>query len=175
MNKLQQWHERRFQAMTKGDPSYCYGYICIDRVADPAECPTYVNITGTPFRVAFVLRRGLDEFEDGAIYYCYGYQCGPYQQRTPGKYLRKLKDGLADPTMTHMEDPYAVRVGDYLLDNYKCSRVVAIKDEASTDTRFAYVREYGTAPDGATIWDVRQQPRHIWTGIDPTTTPLLLT
>lgn len=166
MNKLQQWREARFHALTDNDPTYYQGCVCIARVADPAECPRYVNITGTPFRLAFILRRGLDAFHDGCLYYCYGYQCGPYRQRTPGKYLRKKKPGMHDPTMTHMDDPYVVKVGDYLRDSYKYSRVVAIMDKVFPDTRFAYVKECDELPDDAVLWDVQEQQARTWADTD---------
>lgn len=77
-----------------------------------------------------------------------------------GKYLRKIEgDKPRDPTMTHMVDPYIVRVGDWLQDSWGCCRVIAI-DEARFDNpniRFAHLTEEGIPGGGAVIHDLREE------------------
>lgn len=56
----------------------------------------------------------------------------------PGRYLRKKREGMRDPTMTHVDDPYAFQVGDYVRDDEGWFVIVEIKEKGA-DTRFAYL------------------------------------
>lgn len=78
-----------------------------------------------------------------------------------GKYLRKRVPGKSmDPTMTYMDDPHVVKVGDFIRDAYGYDRVVTI-DEAkfdNPDIRFAHLIEIPdseSVPEIATVHDVR--------------------
>lgn len=73
-----------------------------------------------------------------------------------GKYLRKLTHKPCDPTMTYMEDPHIVKVGDWLRDSYGCCRVLSI-DEYRADIRFAHLTEPTIPPGGATVHDLREE------------------
>jgi hypothetical protein len=73
-----------------------------------------------------------------------------------GKYLRRLTHKPCDPTMTYMEDPYIVKVGDWLQDNEGYHRVLSI-DEYRSDIRFAHLTGHTAPPNGAVIHDLRDE------------------
>lgn len=151
MNKLDRFREARFQLLTRGDPCYLRGYPCVKRTANPSEVGPVVYISGRPYRIATILRRGLDEFQDGGVFYCYGYPVGPYRDRTPGCYLRKRRDGLHDPATIHVDDPHAFAVGHYIQRGGEADRIVGIRETPSKDTRFAYLRVVRDIPEGAVV------------------------
>ena len=168
MNKdktpLDTYRERRFNATVGNDPCYYQGdwdMPCVARVVDPAEhlVGSRVSITGTPYRIIAVIQRGVDEFGDGALWYCYGVQDGEARPRATGKYLRKKRHGPQDPTMTHVDDPYAFQVGDYMRDGGGWDRIVAIEDEVFPDTRFARLRPCENPPADARVWDIISFPQ----------------
>lgn len=67
----------------------------------------------------------------------------------PGRYLRKKKEGMRDPTMTHVDDPYLFRVGDYVRDDEGWSVIAAIREApfGNPDTRFIYLGPFGGTAD----------------------------
>jgi hypothetical protein len=79
----------------------------------------------------------------------------------PGKYLRKRIPGRPqDPTMTHVDDPFVFRPGDFIRDRYGYSLIAAIDDAAldNPDIRFAYLVDVSPSeplPSDAVIHDVR--------------------
>lgn len=73
-----------------------------------------------------------------------------------GKYLRK-KGQSTDPTMTHVADPHAFKVGDYIRDSWGWTRIAKI-DEAqfgNPDIRFAHLEDVPEPGTDGAAHDVR--------------------
>ena len=84
-----------------------------------------------------------------------------------GKYLRKRIPGQPqDPTMTHVNDPWAFKVGDVIRDAYGFDIIVAIDDNVFNvpDIRFAHTIEVDSFPSDAVVHDVRanDEETHRW-------------
>jgi hypothetical protein len=61
-----------------------------------------------------------------------------------GKYLRKRVPGQPqDPTMTHVDDPWAFKVGDVIQGHYGWDLILALDDNmlGNPDIRFAHLQE----------------------------------
>lgn len=79
-----------------------------------------------------------------------------------GKYLRKRRPGLQDPTMTHVDDPQAFKVGDYIRDEWGYDLIVSIDDNMfdNPDIRFVHLIEWNNPiSGGAAVHDVRENDR----------------
>lgn len=74
-----------------------------------------------------------------------------------GRYLRKKREGMRDPTMTHVDDPCVFQVGDYVRDHEGWNRITAIRDNVfdNPDIRFADLEWCLEPPNGARIHDFR--------------------
>lgn len=70
-----------------------------------------------------------------------------------GRYIRQKRDGLRDPTMTHVEDPSVFHVGDCVR-SYEGWQIITAIDESpfgNPDTRFVHLEPFGDATDDAML------------------------
>lgn len=55
-----------------------------------------------------------------------------------GRYIRQKRDGMRDPTMTHVEDPSMFHQGDYVMDN-EGMYIISSIDEIRDGLRFIHL------------------------------------
>jgi hypothetical protein len=88
-----------------------------------------------------------------------------------GKYLRRrIPNAPQDPTMTHVDDPWAFRAGEYILGHYGCYLITAI-DDYSPDIRFAHIVKMSEPPTSGIVHDVRENEieTFVWGACPPIT------
>lgn len=71
-----------------------------------------------------------------------------------GRYIRQKRNGMRDPTMTHVEDIGVFQVGHYILDHHDKSVITHI-DELRDDLRFIHFVKTNTNVAGVPVHDLR--------------------